>query len=225
MADYTPAPGTCALCGDKFSGRPVSGEYCSKHCGGAARYGFAGPVRCRGCGKRMHASRNTRRDGLNRCRECSRHGQGGYKRGCRCDQCVSEKREAMRDYFTRHRDEHGVSWTTSRKRRIKDETGFRPGLAGGSLWIDARVRLALYERDNWTCHLCGDSVNPDADFNANDYPSLDHLTPRSLGGSDEPDNLRTAHRGCNARRGVRDVEEVLPSGRKEATPAGSRSRA
>lgn len=225
MADYTPAPGTCALCGDKFSGVPVSGEYCSEHCGGAARYGFAGPVRCRGCGKRMHASRTTRRDGLNRCRECSRHGVGGYKRGCRCEVCIGAKREHMRAFNDKVRAEHGTSYKNFRAKRERERTGIRPDSAGGSLWIGTRDRMALYERDNWTCHLCGEPVDPRADFNANDYPSLDHVTPRSLGGSDEPDNLRTAHRGCNARRGVRDVEEVLPSGRKEATPAGSRSRA
>lgn len=45
------------------------------------------------------------------------------------------------------------------------------------------------------CHLCG---MPGAD-------SADHLTPRSLGGSDQIENLRPAHKLCNSQRGNRPI--------------------
>jgi 5-methylcytosine-specific restriction endonuclease McrA len=45
------------------------------------------------------------------------------------------------------------------------------------------------------CHLCGEGPRPGDPFVA------DHVVPRSLGGSDEIDNLRPAHRSCNGRRG------------------------
>lgn len=76
-------------------------------------------------------------------------------------------------------------------------------------WIDLPDRLAIYERDNWTCHLCGLPVNPDADVQDGDYPTLDHLVPWStqLVPDNSPSNLKCAHRSCNSRRGVMSVDE------------------
>lgn len=73
-------------------------------------------------------------------------------------------------------------------------------------WIGKRRRLAIYERDNWTCWLCGEAVDRDVDPRVHDRaPSLDHVIPRSRNGSHDDDNLRTAHRLCNTLRGVADV--------------------
>lgn len=79
----------------------------------------------------------------------------------------------------------------------------------GSQWIDVAVRLSVYERDAWTCHLCKEPVDRDADpMRDNLAPSLDHLTPASLGGSNDPTNLATAYRVCNSRRGAKLLEVV-----------------
>lgn len=61
-------------------------------------------------------------------------------------------------------------------------------------------RLSLYERDGWRCQLCLDPVDRDAHYLDNWAPSLDHIVPRSMGGSDHADNLRTTHRWCNVIR-------------------------
>ena len=66
--------------------------------------------------------------------------------------------------------------------------------------------MAIYERDGWLCQLCGEPVDIDADLQRDDAaPSLDHIIPRSLQTVPDhsDDNLRLAHRGCNARRGAR----------------------
>lgn len=72
-------------------------------------------------------------------------------------------------------------------------------------WIDVTRRLAIYERDNWTCQLCFEPVDQASDYSHEIYnprfPSLDHITPRSLGGTHEESNLRLAHVQCNALRG------------------------
>lgn len=85
----------------------------------------------------------------------------------------------------------------------------RDGAAGRiRQWIDPQSRLSIYERDEFVCWLCSETVDPD-DFVVNEsgyyvfgprYPTLDHVMPRSRGGSDDPDNLRTAHHLCNSRR-------------------------
>lgn len=204
--------GECALCHSEFERVSSSALYCSKVCGSAAAWGFDAPLACDDCGSPMLASKDSRRTGRRRCKECRRHGQGGYRRGCRCDVCVDEKRRAMAEFNERVRAEHGTSYKNFWAKRERERTGIRPGSAGGSLWIDARDRLAIYERDNWTCHLCGEGIDPDAHWNGDRGASLDHLIPRSMGGTDDPDNLRTCHRACNSRRGVKDLEEVLADG-------------
>lgn len=68
----------------------------------------------------------------------------------------------------------------------------------GLSWLD---RMALFDRDNWTCQICDEPVDFLADPLTDWYPSLDHIIPRSKGGSDEIANLRTAHRWCNSVRG------------------------
>lgn len=62
-------------------------------------------------------------------------------------------------------------------------------------------RMRIYERDGYECQICGEATDPSADPWSDWYPSLDHIVPRSQGGSDDDDNLRTAHRWCNAARG------------------------
>lgn len=47
--------------------------------------------------------------------------------------------------------------------------------------------IAIY---GMTCHLCFGPIAP-GDL------SIDHVTPRALGGKDELENLRPAHKECN----------------------------
>lgn len=52
----------------------------------------------------------------------------------------------------------------------------------------------IYLRDNKTCWLCYCYVDEDS-------ASLDHVLPRSMGGSNAQVNLRLAHKWCNSVRG------------------------
>lgn len=130
------------------------------------------------------------------------HGWGGYSRGCRCDICREAKNAAQRK-FSRRRFEETGQWPRGR-------------------WIREADRLALYERDGWTCQICGEPVNRTPWANDPRDATLDHIIPRSKGGTHDPENLRTACHLCNASRG--DREEV-PSGREEAAAASSGGRA
>jgi uncharacterized Zn-finger protein len=84
---------------------------------------------------------------------------------------------------------------------------------GGTLfhgWIADSVRLSIYERDDYTCWLCHDKVDMQADRKRDDWaPSLDHVTPRSKGGTHAPSNLLTAHRWCNSVRSDNEQHELF----------------
>lgn len=73
----------------------------------------------------------------------------------------------------------------------------------GRFSIPLHVRLAIYERDDWTCQICMESVEPDSEPGSDWYPTLDHIVPQShqLIPDHSPEALRTAHAWCNAVRG------------------------
>ncbi|NJO78917.1 MAG: HNH endonuclease [Cyanobacteria bacterium RM1_2_2] len=59
---------------------------------------------------------------------------------------------------------------------------------------DAEKQL-IRERANYLCEYCHSSER----LSANRF-TVDHIIPKSLGGSDDPDNLALACRHCNERR-------------------------
>ena len=67
----------------------------------------------------------------------------------------------------------------------------------------------LFVRDNGVCYICGGMCNwasVDQEGNAQEeYPSIDHVVPLSKGGKHKWDNVKLAHRGCNTRKGDRDM--------------------
>lgn len=69
-------------------------------------------------------------------------------------------------------------------------------------WIPRSRRFDLYERDDWTCQICGDPVPLVTTYLHPLGASLDHVIPRSLGGSHANENLRMAHMMCNSLRGA-----------------------
>lgn len=238
----------------------------------------------------------------NKCRKANEglgvrtHGQGGYKRGCRCEVCVSAKREAMQRFHARHMEDHGISQATAWKRKNRGTPawegincficqeplkrppqserrpmhkacraaapnwlrydlpnpkieafkrkieqaaagtiGKRVFTCGGCEWcgeyfvgigkfcsrkcggtakftrrssgnafkVSPRERLAIYERDNWTCQLCKYPVDPNLKHPDIWSASLDHIIPQSvmLIPDHSPSNLRLAHLWCNSARG------------------------
>ena len=62
----------------------------------------------------------------------------------------------------------------------------------------------VYKRDNGICYLCGGQcdwndykVKDGVTIYGNNYPSRDHVVPKSRGGANTWENIRLAHRICN----------------------------
>lgn len=62
-------------------------------------------------------------------------------------------------------------------------------------------RLKIYIRDKYKCGYCGKK------FDSKDL-TLDHITPKSKGGSGIPENLVTACKPCNNRKADRTPDEA-----------------
>lgn len=57
--------------------------------------------------------------------------------------------------------------------------------------VSKRLRFEVLRRDNHTCQYCGEQA-PDVTLH------VDHVKPKTLGGTDGPENLITACKDCNA---------------------------
>lgn len=55
-------------------------------------------------------------------------------------------------------------------------------------------RQDIWERGNGLCHICGGPADPVA-------WDIDHITPKSQGGTDDPSNLGVSHPSCNRSKG------------------------
>lgn len=58
--------------------------------------------------------------------------------------------------------------------------------------IPDTLRWTIWERDDFTCHYCG----------SRKFLSVDHIVPESQGGELSLDNLVTACRPCNSKKGT-----------------------
>lgn len=56
--------------------------------------------------------------------------------------------------------------------------------------VSKRLRFEILRRDNHTCQYCGEKA-PDVTLH------VDHVKPKTLGGTDGPENLVTACKDCN----------------------------
>lgn len=75
-------------------------------------------------------------------------------------------------------------------------------VAHGKFDINKQARLAIYERDAWTCQLCMERVDCALPINHPWSATLDHIECQSwaLVPDHSPTNLRLAHRMCNSIR-------------------------
>ena len=210
----------CHECGGDFSAWTANAKYCSGACHEMARMRRAG-LTCADCREPMPKTRTSAPQGKARCLDCrnggrgyykygngqyASHGESGYRRGCRCNTCSASKADKMAQYFADYKTEHGVSWSAANRRKFREEHGYWPQGSGFD-FVTQEVRLAIYERDGWTCQLCGTPVHADAPT-PQERPTLDHIVPQSQGGPHTPHNHPLAHGLCNAMRGAgRDVSK------------------
>lgn len=62
---------------------------------------------------------------------------------------------------------------------------------------------AIFRRDGMRCRLCGEEISEFGSHNESGslVGSIDHIVPKSKGGSDYPSNLQAAHISCNKSKG------------------------
>lgn len=71
------------------------------------------------------------------------------------------------------------------------------------------VSIGVVRRLGTHCAICGEAVDFDLRAPDDGCPSVDHIVPVSLGGSDEWSNLQLAHLGCNREKNQGEVERGI----------------
>lgn len=80
-----------------------------------------------------------------------------------------------------------------------------------------RVRVAVHERDDYTCQGCGVRATPPPNYDGSRAVELsrymwlvvDHNLSTARGGGDELDNLQTLCKTCNGSKGAQTMDEWL----------------
>lgn len=181
---------TCEFCGQKFLSIRKS-KFCSEKCRAKATLEH-GRRYWQQYARKQYA-RKQYADKKAFCKYCGKEFQLEYKKSKRY--CSDECRRKQQRFNTRRNS----------KKRLRNKI------------IDSDITLAkLIERDNHICALCGGKVDLNdysLDDNANfivgnNYPSIDHIIPLSLGGLHSWDNIQLAHFICNRLKGATILDDT-----------------
>lgn len=164
------------------------------------------------------------RDGLHpSCRSCT----NAYNRAKRSGQSALQ-RQRERDRLAQWRADHPERW---KEMQAKSQARFRRSAKGKAHGERRRAReraaktaapplslAAVLARDGLACHLCTKAVDER-------LVTYDHVIPLARGGEHTIENLKVAHRSCNAWKGDRLVEELVGALPPEQDPWGKRREA
>ena len=64
-------------------------------------------------------------------------------------------------------------------------------------------RREIFNRDNYTCHICNEATDATVRHPSPMAPTIDHVIPLAKGGTHTKDNIKTAHSRCNTSKGAR----------------------
>lgn len=76
------------------------------------------------------------------------------------------------------------------------------------------LRSRVWEKSQGICCLCGLQMMPDDQYGIELSYTIEHLIPRSQGGTNDLDNLDGSHQWCNQFKNGSLVEE-LPKGYRQ----------
>ena len=100
-----------------------------------------------------------------------------------------------------------LSTRKSNRRRADENLRFnwKKSIETNKFTRSQRRILNLWNKEKGICHICKKSVpNPIQDtdiLNYNNYPSRDHVFPKSIFNFKTPMNIKLAHCSCNRKKG------------------------
>ncbi|OZE35616.1 MULTISPECIES: HNH endonuclease [unclassified Rhodococcus (in: high G+C Gram-positive bacteria)] len=179
----------CAQCASAFQPTGSRNLYCTKTCATRAR-------------STRYVSGN--------CIDCSipftKTTTHGYET-TRCKPCQRAVAAVKRiETLTQRRIANGLHDTTTTRQPHRNSDRKRALHFGVD--YEHINRTKVYERDQWTCGICAEPIDPDCAYPSMDSASLDHIIPISRGGPHRYTNVQAAHLGCNIAKADRVDEPI-----------------
>lgn len=221
----------CVRCGAMFSTTQPSAIYCSRSCNAMAwaarnpeaavrarrnrpRKERAKYLRtCWHCGKAWKADGPSAKWCSTAC--CSRaHYEAKHRAAGRVDSCCECGVSFCRLYGSRgSKPVCSASCQDALRRKHKHSGSHASRAKAKGLPRSYFNTLRVFERDRWTCQLCGcktpkrlkGTTDPRA-------PELDHIVPLGAGGPHLPENCQCACRRCNGAKAARPLGQLILEG-------------
>lgn len=102
-----------------------------------------------------------------------------------------------------------------REERFLDRFNRRIRYRNDAVKVEQFDPIDIFERDNWTCYLCGKILHPENRGTMSLFaPEIDHIVAVSNGGNHTPDNVACICRRCNIKKGdsANWAAELITSG-------------
>lgn len=214
----TPNGRTCHGCGEQLKGR--STKWCSGKCRDRWRLahepGYRDKVnaRSRRNGKKSYEAKHGKAPDCQHCGRPKYNREGKYcsrpdcNPPCREPGCDNPGNRARDMCSTHYNQEWNAANPEKRKAMHHRDRLKRRGLKREQ-YVENVTRDRLMERDNWTCHLCGEKIPKSAQYPHPRYGSIDHIIPISLGGEHSYANTAASHLRCNIVKGNRAAGDQL----------------
>lgn len=171
----------------------------------------------------------------NPCPYCGDHMTNARRKQCGKPDCKRAfNAERMRDWQRTYRQEYGQWYARHRHgeaqraygQQYRQQVGhWRQLYPARAAAADARRRMRIeqartaevfapldvHTRDEWTCQLCRQPIDPKVAWPDPMSASVDHIVPLSRGGRHSMANVQSAHLGCNSSKGDRVAVDQLES--------------
>lgn len=188
---------TCVTCGTEYKNKQYHSKYCSNECKPITVYKSI----CKQCGRTYNAKYKKQIFCSVDC--LGEHNRKRAKVICQhCGELFNntdnrvDRKFCSRDCFLKHIG--GKKW--DQKSIVSDATHIKRAKKL-NVKYESIDPIEIFNRDNWTCGLCGKAVNKYTPYPDDMSASLDHIKPLSKGGTHTKDNVQLAHLGCNRRKG------------------------
>lgn len=200
-----PTSGTCRVCGERFDINPIGRirEICSKPCTDRL-------YREKHSDKLIEYHHRYREENSEKVRESQRawrianaESLADQKRE-HYQENIDHYKEYKREYHRKNADRLSaktVQWQKDNPDKVHMKNQRRRARMREAFVEDVDPRVVLC-RDGWVCHICGKDIDPKLKSPDVMSWSIDHVVPLAKGGTHEYKNCKSAHRGCNSRKGA-----------------------
>lgn len=188
----------CAHCHAEFTAKTGKEKHCSSRCSGLAsrrkQLAAMWAMACVVCSEPFETADTRKLTCSTRCRLWRRRHPGAVDIARWCATCGGPIDKA---------DHRAKTYCSERCSRLTSKSRRRVAITGKP--VERVSLLEIFDRDDWTCHLCSGPIDPNLERSHPQGASIDHIIPVSDAAYPGHvwENLAAAHLRCNTSKNAR----------------------